>query len=138
MCEIEKCREECEYLIYKEPNWSIASGNFGWYCKKYWKYIPECSFNRNKIQKINNMNKSNCKYCNPGVKTIRLATGKRKSPYIDKEIEDYFNFGQGGLEMTIVKNILKIGYDAYSCDSSFDEELEINYCPFCGRNLKNK
>lgn len=26
-------------------------------------------------------------------------------------------------------------YDAYSCDSSFYEEIEIKFCPMCGRKL---
>ena len=32
-------------------------------------------------------------------------------------------------------NYLEIDYDAYSCDSSFEEIIYINYCPICGRKL---
>lgn len=31
---------------------------------------------------------------------------------------------------------MEIGYDAYSCDSSFFGTVEIEYCPFCGRKLR--
>jgi hypothetical protein len=32
-------------------------------------------------------------------------------------------------------NKLIFNYDAYSTDSSFYEEIEINFCPKCGRTL---
>jgi Zn finger protein HypA/HybF involved in hydrogenase expression len=32
-------------------------------------------------------------------------------------------------------NKLMCEYDAYSCDSSFSEEIQIMYCPMCGRKL---
>lgn len=32
-------------------------------------------------------------------------------------------------------NKLHISYEAYSCDSSFDETITLNYCPICGRKL---
>lgn len=35
----------------------------------------------------------------------------------------------------ITGNKLKFDYDAYSCDSSFCEEIEIKFCPMCGRSL---
>jgi len=35
-------------------------------------------------------------------------------------------------------NQLMIGYDAYSCDSSFSIDMTINFCPMCGRNLNIK
>ncbi|MFV0587528.1 hypothetical protein [Bacteroides reticulotermitis] len=38
-------------------------------------------------------------------------------------------------DMKIEGNNLIIDYNAYSCDSSFHESIEINYCPFCGRKL---
>jgi hypothetical protein len=28
---------------------------------------------------------------------------------------------------------LELDYSAYSVDSSFEDELKINYCPMCGR-----
>lgn len=30
---------------------------------------------------------------------------------------------------------MNISYDAYSCDSSFNDSIQINYCPMCGRKL---
>lgn len=33
---------------------------------------------------------------------------------------------------------LIMSYDAYSIDSSFYEEVKINYCPICGESLKDK
>ena len=45
-----------------------------------------------------------------------------------------------GLEYVVAKingNQLEIGYSAYSNDSSFDIDMEINFCPICGRNLNN-
>lgn len=36
---------------------------------------------------------------------------------------------------TINGNQLLIGYDAYSCDSSFSIDTTINFCPMCGRDL---
>jgi hypothetical protein len=46
------------------------------------------------------------------------------------------DIGKHNLDIYIIKNILSIDYDAYSSDSSFEEELEINYCPICGRKLE--
>lgn len=31
---------------------------------------------------------------------------------------------------------LVLDYDAYSCDSSFYEEIDILFCPMCGKALK--
>lgn len=39
------------------------------------------------------------------------------------------------LRVQIVGGVLEIGYDAYSCDSSFSTEVVINYCPICGYKL---
>lgn len=38
-------------------------------------------------------------------------------------------------EMRIIGNRLNAKYEAYSADSSFEREYEINYCPMCGRKL---
>jgi len=35
-------------------------------------------------------------------------------------------------------NRLALDYDAYSCDSSFEDFLEIKYCPMCGRELEKE
>ena len=40
------------------------------------------------------------------------------------------------LEIKIEGNKLRLDYDAYSCDSSFNEEIEIKFCMSCGRKLK--
>ena len=40
------------------------------------------------------------------------------------------------LEIKIEGNKLKLDYDAYSCDSSFNEDIEIKFCMNCGRKLK--
>ena len=40
------------------------------------------------------------------------------------------------LEMKIEGSKLKLDYDAFSCDSSFREEVEIKFCMNCGRELK--
>jgi len=38
--------------------------------------------------------------------------------------------------MVIRGDMLVIEYCAYSADSDFEENIKINYCPFCGRNLR--
>ena len=38
-------------------------------------------------------------------------------------------------DMFIKGNKLIIEYDAYSCDSSFCDEIEIKFCPMCGSSL---
>jgi rRNA maturation endonuclease Nob1 len=40
------------------------------------------------------------------------------------------------LTISISSKYLDIYYDAYSCDSSFHEYIEINYCPKCGKKIK--
>jgi len=62
-----------------------------------------------------------CKYC----ETKELGYGKS----LDFENPDVcINYD----------NTLAIDYDAYSTDSSFREYAKINYCPMCGRNLKEE
>ena len=41
------------------------------------------------------------------------------------------------VEIEIKQAILMLSYDAYSCDSSFYEEILINYCPCCGEKLND-
>lgn len=38
-------------------------------------------------------------------------------------------------DAVIKGNILEFNYDAYSCDSSFSDEIEIKFCPMCGVSL---
>jgi len=44
-------------------------------------------------------------------------------------------FDRNSLKVYIEVNKLKISYDAYSCDSSFDDSTSINYCFSCGKKL---
>ena len=39
------------------------------------------------------------------------------------------------LRVEIVGKTMEIGYDAYSCDSSFCTSINIEYCPMCGKKL---
>ena len=48
----------------------------------------------------------------------------------EKRIYDDF------VKMKIKGDKLTIDYDAYSTDSSFETEVEIKYCMFCGTKLK--
>ena len=34
------------------------------------------------------------------------------------------------------KLVMYLDYNAYSMDSSFEETIDIKYCPMCGRELK--
>jgi len=38
--------------------------------------------------------------------------------------------------MTLDGDNMKLDYDAYSCDSSFNESIKINFCPYCGQKTK--
>lgn len=51
-----------------------------------------------------------------------------KREFKNDSITDEFN-------TTIKGNKLIFDYNAYSCDSSFYEEVEIKFCPMCGRSL---
>ena len=48
---------------------------------------------------------------------------------------EIMNTSFSNLEIKITDGYLHIGYDAYSCDSSFNEKIRINYCPICGKKL---
>lgn len=37
--------------------------------------------------------------------------------------------------LSIYGNKLELHYNAYSSDSSFDEQIPIKYCPMCGKKL---
>ena len=45
--------------------------------------------------------------------------------------------GINNLKIRIKNNILDMIYYAYSCDSSFEVEIPINYCMICGEKLSN-
>lgn len=85
---------------------------------------------------------SDKKFCNYNKNTYRLATiseivNKMKSeedmcPYCKgKRIntEDHY------INVHIKDDHMYIEYDAYSCDSSFNDSIQIKYCPMCGRKL---
>jgi hypothetical protein len=55
-----------------------------------------------------------CKYCEKGER-------------LDTEFSS--------LRVEIIGSTLEIGYDAYSTDSSFSTEIDINYCMMCGEKL---
>lgn len=40
------------------------------------------------------------------------------------------------LDVIIYGNELILEYDAYSVDSSFYEEIQIRFCPMCGKSLE--
>lgn len=42
----------------------------------------------------------------------------------------------GSVSVVIKKDQLVIDYNAYSCDSDLYEEVKINFCPMCGRDLR--
>ena len=50
----------------------------------------------------------------------------------NKEIDSEY------LVLDIDGDELRIDYNAYSCDSSFNEKVSISYCPMCGVKLKPK
>lgn len=43
----------------------------------------------------------------------------------------------GNVDAKIKGKTLILSYDAYSVDSSFDSEMEIDFCPMCGSKLKD-
>ena len=53
--------------------------------------------------------------------------------FCDKQEE--LNIEFSSLRVQIVGNTLEIGYDAYSTDSSFSTEIQIEYCMMCGKKL---
>jgi hypothetical protein len=44
--------------------------------------------------------------------------------------------GETMLGAIIKGDKLHLEYDAYSCDSSFKEEITLKYCPECGEKLQ--
>lgn len=79
-----------------------------------------------------------CKYCE-GVKVRKYKCigysrkGRAKYGYV--ECIEPFNWGET-CNLTIQGNFLCLDYSAYSCDSSFNDTIEIKFCPMCGRKLK--
>jgi hypothetical protein len=99
-----------------------------------------------------------CKFCEASSKEVLVNKRSRKGKqYQDYETElvnpswneakwtycdSYTEKYEEGTIMDVVfnskTNKIEFSYSAYSCDSSFDSKLKINYCPFCGRELTNK
>lgn len=78
-----------------------------------------------------------CKYCKGEIKQeVKIGYSRKGNLKYEKlDVIKPVNFGDS-CNMTINANLLRIDYDAYSCDSSFLNEILIKYCPFCGRRLK--
>jgi hypothetical protein len=68
-----------------------------------------------------------CNFCNK-----QKPTKKDYSIVPHKHQNDSFS---NEFDAIIEGNVLKFNYDAYSCDSSFYDTIEINFCPMCGRDL---
>ena len=83
------------------------------------------------------MENEGCKFCKGEKEKIYTQTGytkKGNTKYGYKEITRYPDFDDT-CGLRIIAGILHIDYTAYSLDSSFYDEIKINYCPFCGRKL---
>ncbi len=69
-----------------------------------------------------------CMCCNPApVKWHGLGPKPRVNGDVGGSEYIFFNIKDGALE---------IDYQAYSCDSSFEETTKINFCPMCGKSLQ--
>jgi hypothetical protein len=67
-----------------------------------------------------------CDFCNkPKQKSSLIKPPEHKND----SLADNF-------DAVIKGNVLHFEYDAYSTDSSFSEEVKINFCPMCGKALK--
>lgn len=78
-----------------------------------------------------------CKFCKGESVTEwgclgRSRKGRLKYGY--KEIVEPVDFGNT-CSLTITGTTLNVDYNAYSADSSFYDEIAINFCPMCGRKL---
>lgn len=81
-----------------------------------------------------------CKYCEPTYieKKVYVGLSRTKKPKYEKKMVPEFTPLETEFisELIIQGNKLCLYYAAYSCDSSFSEELEIKFCPMCGRRLE--
>lgn len=78
-----------------------------------------------------------CKFCNGVKKNVYKQIGytrKGNAKYGYAEVTEYPDFGET-CKLTIRGNHLCVDYAAYSCDSSFNDSIEIKFCPMCGRKL---
>ena len=78
-----------------------------------------------------------CKFCQgEAVKEWGCLGRSRKGrlKYGYKEVVEPVDFGET-CSLTITGKTLNVDYNEYSCDSSFYDEIAINFCPMCGRKL---
>lgn len=81
-----------------------------------------------------------CKFCKGEKKKVWKQIGftrKGGEKYGYVEIVEHPSFGET-CDLRICGDKLCIDYNAYSTDSSFNDEIKINFCPMCGRKLSNK
>lgn len=96
-----------------------------------------------------------CKFCEITTKKVLVEKvskrGRSHYDYEDKTVNptwdnagwENHNFYTNQIEkessmevtMNLDTNKVEFNYKAYSCDSSFHNELKIKFCPFCGRKL---
>ena len=69
-----------------------------------------------------------CNFCNKQKPKYIVDNSPNKKVVKNDSIAESFN-------LIIEGNKLMVEYDAYSTDSSFNEEIQIKYCPMCGRSL---
>lgn len=80
-----------------------------------------------------------CKFCKGESVKEWACLGRSRSGGLKfgcKEIVNHMDFGKS-CSLKIIGETLSIYYNAYSCDSSFYDEIKIKFCPFCGRRLNN-
>lgn len=80
---------------------------------------------------------SGCKFCKGELVKEWGCLGRSRKGHLKygyKEIVKPVDFGET-CDLTITDKTLHVDYDAYSCDSSFNDEITINFCPMCGKRL---
>lgn len=81
-----------------------------------------------------------CKFCEGEKKKVWKQIGFTKKggqKYGYAEIVEHSSFSET-CDLRIYGDKLCIDYNAYSTDSSFNDEIKINFCPICGRKLPDK
>ena len=72
-----------------------------------------------------------CDFCSK-IKPENYPKPCKALPYVPEFKNDSI---ADSLDAIIKGDILDLSYSAYSCDSSFYEEIKINFCPMCGKKL---
>lgn len=78
-----------------------------------------------------------CKFCQGETVKEWGCLGRSRKGYLKygyKESVKPIDFGET-CDLTITGRTLHVDYNAYSCDSSFNDEIAINFCPMCGKKL---